>query len=370
MTNLKNSMVFFIAVFVNLVAAAQIIITPRLPAAGLLQQQQLWNLLLVNTSNYSGAMQLQMIMTDMVTGQKIIAATSRSFTPGKGATLIKETDVAPVQYNYFSTTPISGNGSANLLAAGRYMICYTVISYDDKPLQSFAEACEPVEIAPLSPPQLISPPDTTWIETAYPGFAWLPPAPAAMVPQLRYELFLTEMKKGQNAYEAIQKNTPVYMQQYITAPYLLYPSAAPSLEPGKQYAWQVIAKNGEVYAQQTEAWSFGIKNDSPVAIKDTSAYPKLAKGYDAHSYICRGDIKFEYNNEAGDSIVSIAIYEWQNGQQKKVENSHLHMKPGQNFIEMELTVTGKLRHAQVYLLEIINNRKETWNFKFLYLKEE
>ncbi|HTN08210.1 hypothetical protein [Agriterribacter sp.] len=370
MSNLINSILFFIAVFANLTAATQIIVMPRLPAAGLLQQQQLWNLLLINSNNYSGEVQVQMMMTDIVSGQKIATGISRSFTPAKGAASIKETDIAPVQYSYFSANAMPNSGAADLLPAGRYMICYTVIGNDDKSLQSFTESCEPVEIAPLSPPQLISPPDTAWIETAYPSFTWLPPAPAAMVPQLRYELLLAEMKKGQNAYEAIRKNTPVYMHRYLTAPYHLYPSSAHPLEPGKQYVWQIIAKNGEVYTQQTEAWSFSIKNDSPAAMKDTSAYPKLARGYNAYSYICRGNMKFEYNNEAGDSIVSVAIYEWQNGQQKKVESRQINMKPGQNFIEMQFNATGKFRHTQVYLLEIINSRKENWNLKFIYLKEE
>src|SRR5690606_36465412 len=102
---------------------------------------------------------------------------------------------------------------------------------------------------------------------------------------------------------------------------------------------------------------------------DSRAYPKLGRGYDAHSYTCRGNMKFEYNNETGDSLVKVAVYEWQGEQKREVESRELPMKSGQNFIEMKMNI-GKYKSGQQYLIELINNRKETWNLKFTYVRDD
>lgn len=369
MRNLNICVFIFLAIFLTTIAASgQILINPQLPAAGLLHKNQLWNILLISNYNYSISAQVQMTMTDMHSGQKILTGISGPFTISKGAKQIKEADLELIQYSYSGLNISLNNNAAGLLTAGKYMVCYTLITTDDKTGLPALEECVPVEIEPLAPPQLITPADTSWVESHYPNFTWLPPSPVAMVPQLRYEILLVEMKKEQNAYDAIQKNTPVYIQRSLSTAFLLYPSSAQSLEPGKHYAWQVIARSGEAYAQKTEVWSFKVKSDSAIIVIDANAYPKLGRGYDAHSYICRGSMKFEYNNETGDSLVRAVVYEWQGEQKREVESREIRMKPGQNFIEMEIGGIGKYKSGQQYLIEVINNRKETWNLKFKYVR--
>lgn len=371
MKNLSICVFIFSAVFLTGIAACgQILINPQFPAAGLLHKNQLWNMLLISSYNYSIGAQVQLTMTDMHSGQKILTGISGPFTLSKGAKQIKEADLEPVQYNYSGPNTSLSGSAAELLVAGKYRVCYTLMMNDNKTGLPVSEACVPVEIEPLAPPRLITPADTSWVESQYPGFTWLPPSPAAMVPQLHYEILLVEMKKGQNAYDAIQKNTPIYMQRNLSTAFLLYPSSAQSLEPDKDYAWQIIARNGEAYAQKTEAWSFKVKpNSATIAIK-TNAYPKLGRGYDAHSYTCRGNIKFEYNNETGDSLAKVAVFEWQGEQKREIESSMIRMKHGQNFIEMDTGGMGKYKNGHQYLIEVINNRKETWNLKFKYVRDE
>ncbi|HRP55598.1 hypothetical protein [Agriterribacter sp.] len=358
----------FLAIFLTTEAAGgQVLMNPQLPAAGLLHKSQLWNILLISHYDYNLGAQLYITMTDVHSGQKVLTGMSGHFTISKGAKQTMQADLEPVQYNYNGLN-ISNNNTEGLLAAGKYMICYTLVVSSNKTGLPVSEACVPVEIDPLTPPLLITPADTSWVESRYPNFTWLPPSPAAMVPQLHYEILLVEMKEGQNAYDAVQKNTPVYMQKYLSAAFLLYPSSARSLERGKHYAWQVIARNGEAYVQKTEAWSFKVKPTDTIVNLDTVAYPKLKKGYDAHSYICRNNIKFEYNNETGDSSVKVTIYEWQGEPGRETENRLIRMKPGQNFIEMEMS-TRKYKNRQQYLIEVINDRKETWNLKFTCVRE-
>ena len=371
MRNLNICVFIFGVIFLTTIAASgQILINPQLPAAGLLHKNQLWNILLISNYNYSISAQVQMMMTDMHSGQKVLTGISGPITIAKGVKQLKESELEPVQYSYSGLNISLTGNAAGMLIAGKYMVCYTLITNDNKTGLPVLKECVPVEIEPLAPPQLITPADTSWVESHYPSFTWLPPSPAAMVPQLHYEILLVEIKKGQNAYDAIQKNTPVYIDRYLSTAFLLYPSSAQSLEPGKHYAWQVIARNGEAYAQKTEAWSFKVKTDSTIIEIDANAYPKLGRGYDAHSYICRGNMKFEYNNETGDLLVKVSVYEWQGEQKMEVESREIRMKPGQNFIEMETDGIGKYKSGQQYLIEVINNRKETWNLKFKYVRDE
>ena len=246
MKRLNIYVFIFLTIFLTTMAASgQIRINPQLPPAGLLHKNQLWNILLVSHYNYSIDAQVQMIITDMHSGQKVLAGMSGPFIISKGAQQIKEADLAPIQYSYAGLNISLSSSAAGLLTAGKYMVCYTLITTDSKSGLPVLEECVPVEIEPLAPPQLITPADTSWVESHYPNFTWLPPSPAAMVPQLRYEIVLVEIQKGQNPYDAIQKNTPVYMQRYLSTAFLLYPSSAQSSEPDKHYAWQVAARNGE-----------------------------------------------------------------------------------------------------------------------------
>lgn len=367
MRSVSINILFFLTVlFATVAADGQVLINPQLPVAGLFHRNQLWNIQLISNYNYSTDAQLQMIITDMYTGKTVLTAMSAPFSIYNGAKQIKQADLEPIQYSSDLGTSLAGN-AAGILPAGKYTICYSLIASDTKTGFPVSEACVPAEIEPLAPPQLITPADTSWVESRYPGFTWLPPSPAAMVPELHYEILLAEMKEGQNAYDAIQKNTPVYTQRYLSTAFLLYPSSAQSLEPGKRYAWQVIARNGAAYAHKTEAWSFQVTPDTVAGNIDGDAYPALRKGYDAYSYTCRGNIKFEYNNETGDSLVKVTIYEWQGEPKRKAESREIRMKPGQNFIEME-TGIGKYKSGQQYLIEIINNRKEIWNLKFKYVR--
>lgn len=370
MKNPNTGLLFFLLLFAAGDLRAQIMISPQLPAAGLLQKKQLWNLLLINHYPASQEVQVMMTITDAGTGQKMLTGSSRLFVAARGSTLLSETAIGPLQYQYGgSIAPVDINGS-DLLMAGQYVVCYTLINNSDKTETPVGEECANVEVEPFAPPQLISPSDTEMVETYYPNFTWVPPVPVSMVPRLQYTMLLVEVKNGQSTYDAIQRNTPLYMKQYLSTPFLAYPSSGAALEAGKQYAWQVVASNGGRYMQKTEAWSFRIKSDTTAIVINDQVFPKLGRGYDAHSYICNGYVKFEYNNETGDSSLQITIYELQHGQQTAVESRGLKMKPGQNFVVMQIGGSGKYKDQQQYLIELKNKRLETWNLRFKYVKKE
>lgn len=372
MVRLKKIGVLLAALLCMLtVSYTQILVTPQIPPQGLLQKKQLWNILVINNSGIVQPVQIQMSLSDRATGQKLLNGTSRTIALPQGASQFREQDFAPIQYNFSGSYAAVDRNTGDMLMAGAYTICYTLISHNSKGIESpMLEECVQVDVEPLSPPQLISPADTSVVETSYPYFNWIPPAPAVMFSDLKYEIIVVELKNGQSPYEAIQRNAAIYIQRYLTTPYLLYPASYKTLEPGKKYVWQVIAKNGNLYSQKTEAWSFAIKEDSAATLIDAGVYVKLRKGYDAHNYICKGNMHFEYNNETGDTTTTVSIYTITGDQKQIVDTREVKLKQGQNFIDMKIGNTGKYQHLQAYLLEIVNNRKENWNLKFKYVKKE
>lgn len=365
--NVKH--IFLLVVISCLVQAgySQVLLTPQLPPGGLLQKKQLWNVIVVNNSSRSLDVQIQVTMVDRNSGQQIMNATSRMRSVARGATQLKEQDLAPIQYNFTGAYAATDRVTGDLLMAGGYIICYTVIAAHEKGITPLSEECVNIDIEPLSPPQLIHPADTSTIETSYPGFNWMPPAPLAMFTQLQYEILVVEMRKGQNPYDAIQRNIPVYRQQFLSSPVLQYPSSYKALEPGKTYAWQVVARNGAMYTQKTDAWSFSVKKEEQSLLMSSTMFPLLQRDDFSKTYLSEGLLAFEYFNETGDSSVVADVYSWQSGLGPKVESKKLKVKQGQNFLSVRLPGNRYQPEAE-YVVEIYNSRKERWNLKFKYVK--
>lgn len=351
--------------------SAQMVITPQIPPQGLIQKKQLWNILLINQTGAARQVQIKLSLTDGLTGQQLLLGSGRSLILPPGVTQLREPDIAPIQYNYSGAYASLDRSPGDLLMAGSYTACYTLIESNGKGYEApMAEECLTTEVEPLSPPQLISPADTSVVETNYPYFNWIPPAPATMFANLQYEIRIAELKKGQSSDEAIQRNTPIYIQRYLSTPYLLYPASYTKLERGKNYAWQVIAKNGNVYTQKTEAWSFKIKEDSAAIIIDNGMYAKLRRGFDAQSYICRGNMHFAYQNESGDTAATVSIYTIQGDTKHIADTRKVTLRQGQNFVDLKIGNYGKYQHAQVYILELQNSRNEKWQLKFKYERKD
>lgn len=233
-------------------AGAQVSLVLQVPPVGVMQKIQLWNMALISTGPIPVSIQLTLV--DAASGQPVMTATTHTLQLSKGANAITARDVAPLQYDYLSPmfTDRDPNG---FLPAGNFKVCYTVILPVDHGMP-MAEDCIPVEVQPLSPPQLNTPPDTSVVETAYPQFSWLPPTPINIFSGLNYQMMLVEVLPDQGAYQAIQENIPIYTISHLQDPVNLYPSSAKPLDTGKLYAWRVLVLNQDQYIDQSEVWTF------------------------------------------------------------------------------------------------------------------
>lgn len=241
-----------LAAIVPYYGICQVNISAQLPPAGLVQKNQLWNLVLMNTGQGSEEINLRFDMRDAVTAQPVLSGSSGFFSIGKGIKVINNNDLQPLTYNF-----TAADFSRDYIPMGSYIVCYQVFSPGKA--QMLGEECVRINIDPLSPPMLNTPYDKEEILTPYPQFTWMPPAPFDMFSRLNYDLQVTEVLPGQSPADAVEYNVPVYNRSNITQTAEAYPQSFSQLDTGKLYAWQVVARNGENYAAKTEVWTFKLK---------------------------------------------------------------------------------------------------------------
>lgn len=255
-------------------AHAQVSISVQEPPSGMVQKTQLWNLSLINSGNNPLSVTIGITVVDALDNQPLLTAFSRPITITKGVKILRDSDVAPVDYTYVSTG--FGRLMDTFLPVGTYNICYSVYTMTKGVETPLAENCINIEVQPLSPPQLTMPSDSAEIQNLYPQFSWIPPTPLTLFTDLNYELLVTEVADYQTPAIAMQENLPVYNARRLTAVVSNYPSSWKSLDTGKVYAWRIIAKNGENFAAQSEVWTFRIRKEKQEQLSPTgNAYIEL-----------------------------------------------------------------------------------------------
>lgn len=346
-------------------AGAQVSMTVQLPPAGVLQKAQLWNIVLVSASNTPANVRITLRLMDAQTNQPVLTGITRTILLNKGAKQLRVADVMPVQYEYLTATiDRSVNG---MLSAGNYVACYSLWVEGDKVGNQPGEDCIPFVIEPVSPPLLNTPAHQSVLESRLPQFTWLPPAPVTMFTDLNYELILTELHPGQSKEEAIQQNIPIYRAPRLKNIFANYPAGAVALDTAKQYAWTIIARNGSLYAAQTDVWTFRIKGVQNNTRITNGAYVQLKKDLDGIVINCNY-LRCGYNNETADSTAKYEVIALENDN-KVVHTGTLSLKRGDNRLEVPLNKTRGMSDGKSYLFRLRNSRNEYWQIKFIYTKE-
>lgn len=298
---------------------AQVSVSLQEPPAGMVQRNQLWNLMLIYSGTASIDVTIGLSLVDITDNQPVLTAFTRPVTLTKGAKQLKAADVSPVDYTYIS--PAFSRLADAFLPIGNYQACYTVYDGTKEGAGVLAEDCIPINVQPLSPPQLTMPADSANIQTPYPQFSWLPPAPLILFSDLNYDLLVTEVRGDQTVLEALQENIPVYNMQRLTSMVSNYPSSNKSLDTGKVYAWKVIAKNGETFAAQSEVWTFKVAPEKPEPLAPfggmylklrndngytgTAVIPDNILGIKYYSYDKSHETVIRFLNERGEVIKEV-----------------------------------------------------------------
>ncbi|MDZ4792827.1 MAG: hypothetical protein SGI83_00980 [Bacteroidota bacterium] len=355
---MRKTLTVVVFVLITVVSKAQVYIQTTLPTVGLVQKNQLWNLVLVNGTTTAMEGKLDLILRDRQSGMELLTATTSRFTLAKGSLSVNVSNLNPIQYNYMAMD--AGSSFNGLLPVGAYIACYSFTKLAGEKQEQLAEECVPFDIEPLSPPMLIFPVDSSELE-AIPGqFTWTPPTPAGMINRLRYEILITEIMPGQKADEAMQSNMNFYNRADVTNNFMTYPASLPAFEKEKWYGWQIVAKDDKNYAGKSEVWVFKIKRESELEkiIKGTP-YIKMKTDAPELGIAPNGILKLSYFNRGTDSTAKITLSDLSNGEEHS-RQVFVTQKiiPGENQLQINLKKVISLSEESTYKAEIISSSGE------------
>jgi hypothetical protein len=365
-------LLFFMGVLLAGSMQAQVILNLQLPPMGLTVKPQLWNMSLVNTGTDNFNVRVEMVLTDVSTGQRVLTGTSNVFMLPKGVKQVRLPDVVPITYSIGSPGYMVDPTQDGFLPVGVFTVCYSVITADGEVPEKLSEECETVEVEPVSPPQLVMPADNEELVVTRPMFAWLPPAPFNSVNSLLYDWLLVEVQPTQSTADAIQQNIPVLARGNVSFTSFQYPLSMSELDTGKTYAWRITAKNNSSAIANSEVWTFRIKkyNSGSAATMPTGYFARLHRGEDAAYVLCNGILRFEYTNDNNSHVAEMKIFDISSSGRKQIvlDSSSYAIRLGQNFIQLDLRDTPGMISKHMYLLELRNAKEEKWYLKFEYRK--
>ena len=364
------------ALLMTVCAHAQLSLTLQVPPTGVLLKPQLWNMVIVNSGTSDKMVIINMTLSDAATGQPVMTGTGNIITLTPGANQVTSQTVAPIQYDYLSPD-ITDQNPDGYLPAGNYIVCFAIDDPGGRGPATIVEECSPVTVEPLSPPVLNTPADDEVIETSLPQFTWIPPTPLQIFSNLNYDFILVEVGQNQNKAEAIQNNVPVYTTN-TTDPFLNYPASGNSLDTGKLYAWQVVAKNNNQYAAQSDVWGFRISSQALTGRPAISPYAALKRNLDAGMATTLDNFKAYYENDAEDTAAVYHIFllnirgdtTSEENLYREVKSGTIKLVKGYNLIEIPFFNSNQLESGNIYLFQFINGRNEKWNLKVIYYKRE
>lgn len=263
----KSTGIFLLLFWAGLVANGQINLTIMEPPSGIVTKAQLWNLNLGYTGTEPLTVYIGLNLFDVNDNHPVFTATTRTFILQKGVKQLKSAELMPIDYKFLSAAVNPAVVTGGFLPVGQYRACYSVIQTGRDFQPVLAEDCISLEIMPLSPPVLQFPADTSVLKEQMPTFSWLPPVPISLFSDLNYEIRITEVLFGQAPGMAITENLPVISKGRLLQPLYNYSNMSKSLDTGKVYAWQVIARNGDVFTAKSDVWTFRIGGPDKLAEK-------------------------------------------------------------------------------------------------------
>lgn len=139
---------------------------------------------------------------------------------------------------------INGN-----LPEGLYQICLQAVDFNTLEPRSAKEpsGCSNVfQVSFLQPPLLINPfcgSEVLYLTPQNVNFTWVPPVGVPLNAILSYRFKIIEILPGQNPIQAMQSTSVPIVNDITNNNFYLLTAFGPTLQSGKEYAWQVTAED-------------------------------------------------------------------------------------------------------------------------------
>jgi hypothetical protein len=367
----RNTLLLFI--IMNTAGAhGQLTVNILVPPSGMVDKQQLWNIILTNTDPTSLSIQVQASFSELSTGQPVFTASTGSMIIGTGTKQLTAATIGQVQYNSVNGNYRIDPGPTGLLPVGSFSVCYSFLI---EKYNKVVQECQPVNIPPLGPLLLNQPSNGSNLKEFHPMFSWLPLSTGQSLTNLKYDLRLVEVLPNQSAADAMLDNAPLFVSHNLSAANYLYTPSAPQLLPGKQYAWRVIATNNLSEITKSETWSFTTNEETPgkPLPLNNPTYIKLKKAGAQDGYaVFNGNIRFDYFNETSDTSWNVQIEDLSNARHVSFALSldNVKLAKGQNLVNYPAAEDKRFIHGHQYLLRVMNSNNEAWQIRFTYRKQD
>jgi len=245
---------------------------------------------------------------------------------------------------------------------GDYEYCYDIsFVHSDNPPD---EQCFNYVLAPFADLSLIGPDNRDSICERRPLFTWQPLIPG--VAGSYYQLVLTEIKKGQNATEALNYNLPIINQNNIISPILPYPSIVPDLEKGKKYAWQVTAYKDQTILNRSEIWQFVVHCPDTLKKILRNGFRDIEDLLRGNYYIAYGSLKFALVNSYRPQKLKYEIIPVIHPDKPIGHLPKIKLDPGGNNILIDLRTRSGFKDGEYYLLNITLPNGQVKSLRFIY----
>lgn len=311
---------------------AQVSVEVQHLPGGLVQRENLWNIVLVNNSKDVAEVTLQLEVKSITSGQVLLTGTAPRLSLEPGVKVVNAAMIQPIVYNFSDPA-----FSENFLPFGDYLICYRVNYLSAAEEQQSTIECTNVQIDPLAPPLLSSPLNEDTLENPYPQFAWIPPAPASMLQHINYALVLVKVNRGQQPVEAVRNNLPVYSNYSLQHTFGYYPSAYPALDTGIVYAWQVRAFNSKGYNGRSEIWTFTVHDKRILPTIQSASYIHIQENKGINTI---GSLVLYIKCHSFESEQKVSAI-FQNMEGAVLLQEQRVMKPGNNYFRFNLNKNFK-----------------------------
>lgn len=150
-----------------------------------------------------------------------------------------------------------------ILPEGDYVLTIEPVVEDELAIIPTVPGMAFFNVRYAEPPLLLTPFDQSSLTSQFPVFNWTPVTGAPLTSTFEYEFTVVEVFPGQAAYQALESNIPLVREGLVAQTSFVYTMNEMPLEEGKQYVWQVRARDVNdqmpvLERGETEFWTFNV----------------------------------------------------------------------------------------------------------------
>lgn len=258
------------------------------------------------------------------------------------------------------------------LPEGTLQYCVTLSSADGESTIAGVEDCTFGKSEEIFLINLIDPEHKAELYELNPMLSWVANYPFAS--SLAYKIKVVEMKKDQNAINAIKRNNPVYEEKGLMQMSVNYPIYAKPLQVGSTYAWTVDAYYKDLLLGGAEPWQFKIIEDTILkGLIHNPSYIDIEKESGTQSLYAVGQIKLSYVlKDFKNDILHLELEQSGNKKIKLPEGmSKFNAVLGDNRVVLDLKEELQLKHLKSYILSVSSSSSgKIYRIPFRYVNPD